>query len=370
MNSLKKKILIITTVTAPGGVDTYILTLTREAKRRNWMINVLMDNNKGSDRLFKKLTNENIFVRRKGLYHKLNGNALIKERTLLTIEEFNPNIIHVVCGSPKSALGPREVAIEKNIPLFFTETYVNPFFNFDKKTYHRIKRVYQCAKKVITMGDENKYLLINKYGFPKNKIIAIQNSVKVPQKEDIKKLCIKNKYRLLSIGRFVNQKGFDILIKAISLLENIIKEKIHLTIIGEGPDLKFLQKLVFKNKLENYISFTGWEDDLEKRMTNYDLFIIPSRFEGQPFALLEAMSYGIPSIATNVSGIPEALGKGQYGYLIPPNDPIALAYYIEKFINNPNDLFQKAKNGINGIRLQHNIEKNFDILFNLWEKEL
>lgn len=103
------------------------------------------------------------------------------------------------------------------------------------------------------------------------------------------------KYNLVSVGRFVIQKGFDILIND---MKEIIKKRndIHLYIIGDGKQKKKLEKLVQKNNLEKYITFLGSQKNPFKYEVLMDGFVLESRYEGQGIAFLEAKVLGLDLI--------------------------------------------------------------------------
>ncbi len=139
-----------------------------------------------------------------------------------------------------------------------------------------------------------------------------------------------DKFIIGCVSNFYKTKGIDVLIEAAGLLPTDVKEKIQVAIIGEGPEKEKLQATSYK--LQANIKLLNKIENANNYLKAFDVFVIPSRKEGFPFALLEAMQAGLPIIASNVGGMPEALGNT--GILIPPDDPTALA---EAIINLTND---------------------------------
>lgn len=109
------------------------------------------------------------------------------------------------------------------------------------------------------------------------------------------------------IGRVqFRQKGHDLLIHTLS--QNLNKLKgCKLLVVGDGPDLPKLKSMVTKKKLQNHVEFIPWSNDLHYLYSAIDMLIIPSRFEGMPLVMLEAIHYSIPVIASNRDGMKELL---------------------------------------------------------------
>jgi glycosyltransferase involved in cell wall biosynthesis len=153
----------------------------------------------------------------------------------------------------------------------------------------------------------------------------------------------ENKIIIGTIANFYKTKGLDVLIKAMSLLDDNIKQKVHLAIIGSGPEFRNLELGIRNYGLEQTVKLLGKIDNTAQYLRAFDIFVLPSRKEGFPYALLEAMQAGLPIVATNVGGIPEALGDA--GMLIKPENPKVLAgaiAYISQNQQKRTELSQKA----------------------------
>ncbi len=127
------------------------------------------------------------------------------------------------------------------------------------------------------------------------------------------------KINLLFVGRLVPYKGADILIEAISKLEQSIQEKIKLTIVGDGPERNSLQNQVHTMHLDEKVHFTGWVEQ-QKTVSYYrnsDLFCFPSVREFGGAVVLEAMANGLPCIVINNGGIAEYVTQ-ETGFKIDP----------------------------------------------------
>lgn len=136
-----------------------------------------------------------------------------------------------------------------------------------------------------------------------------------------------------SIARLHPTKGLDNLIEAAQLLRTQFP-KIHVLIIGEGPLRTKLQEHLTSNNLPH--TLTGFLPEAYLGLTAMDLFVLPSISEGMGLVLLEAMQARLPIVATSVGGIPELIRRDQDGFLVPPQEPKALANACQQILLNPN----------------------------------
>jgi len=156
---------------------------------------------------------------------------------------------------------------------------------------------------------------------------------------------------VLGVGRLENKtKGFDFLIKAHSKLIN--DGLLHrLVIVGEGDDRKLLEELVRKEGVQNTVSLPGFVRNISEFYNNADIFVLSSRFEGLGMVILEAMSYGIPVVATDCkSGPREILCGNEYGELVAPNSVDALAAGIKKLLEDENLRKSLSKKGLERVK--------------------
>lgn len=139
--------------------------------------------------------------------------------------------------------------------------------------------------------------------------------------------------KILSLGRLVKDKGFDILIRAFS---NIKEEGWTLHIYGDGPEKNALQKLILENSMENKIFLYPSSQDVPLLMNSHEMFVFPSLIESYGMVLLEALMMGLPSISfdcPNGPAIIEASLPGSF-LLVPPQNEELLLYEMEKLIKD------------------------------------
>ena len=142
--------------------------------------------------------------------------------------------------------------------------------------------------------------------------------------------------QLLFLGVLIPRKGVSDLIEAISRINKAnMLGNIRLVIAGIGESESSLRQQVVDSRLANVISFAGWVADEKKKnlLLNSQILISPSYNEGLPISILEAASYGMPIIATDVGDTTAVVKNGENGYVIKPGDIDALSEAIIKLAN-------------------------------------
>ncbi len=139
--------------------------------------------------------------------------------------------------------------------------------------------------------------------------------------------------RLFSVGRIVHQKGLDLAMHALAGLKELSWEW---RIAGDGPQLDALKLLAQKLGIADRVQFLGWQarEQLIEQYHWSNLFLFPSRHEGMPNAVLEAMASGLPVIASRIAGSEELVSNGETGFLFPSEDIEALRDALHKLISN------------------------------------
>ena len=138
---------------------------------------------------------------------------------------------------------------------------------------------------------------------------------------------------VLAVARLVPQKGLDVLIRAFASLPESVRDGWSLTLVGDGPELATLQALASDAGLRDLVHFEGFRSDPLVFMRRASIFALPSRFEGMPNALLEAMAAGLPSVVTDASPGPlEMVCNGHQGLVVPTDDVSAFAAALQQLM--------------------------------------
>lgn len=139
--------------------------------------------------------------------------------------------------------------------------------------------------------------------------------------------------QILSVGRIVYQKGLDIAIRAFAGLKDLDWKW---CIVGDGPEMQALRSLAAKLAINDRIIFQGWQarEELIQCYKHSNLFLFPSRHEGMPNAVLEAMASGLPVIASRIAGNEELVVDHQTGYLVESENIEALRVALRKLLTD------------------------------------
>jgi len=150
-----------------------------------------------------------------------------------------------------------------------------------------------------------------------------------------------------TIGNIRRVKGHDILVRAVALVASHFPSVIF-RVGGDVLEPEYfveLQELVRELGVADRIQFTGGVTDLRRYLTEADIFVLPSRSEGFSNAIIEAMAASLPVVATDVGGNAEAVENGVNGYIVPPEDPSALAAAIMRLLADRQRLLEMGASG-------------------------
>lgn len=130
-------------------------------------------------------------------------------------------------------------------------------------------------------------------------------------------------------ARLAPTKDLGTMLQAAAMLDRSVND-IQFVIIGDGPDRDHLVALARELGLRNSVRFTGWQASVVPMLQSLDIYVQSSVTEASGIAIMEAMSCGLPVVATNVGGVPEVVANGRTGLLVPPRNPKALAEAIQE----------------------------------------
>ena len=149
---------------------------------------------------------------------------------------------------------------------------------------------------------------------------------------------------ILVAGRLSPEKGTDILIRAMTAVVDA-HPSCRVVVCGEGQMRRDLEVLAVERGVEHAVHFAGFRRDLAAIMGLIDLLVLPSRSEGFPNVVLEAMAAGKPVVAADVGGVGEAIENGKTGVLVAPDSPDALASGIIEALASPERMAEMAAAG-------------------------
>lgn len=366
-----KKILIATGIYPPdtGGPATYVTTLFKELPQKGIDLKVVTYSDQIEsieENVYKVSRKNNLLVRYVKYFFQVF--KLIKWADIVYIQGlvseglpaylvcrlYNKKYILKIVGDYAWEQGRQRFSVQDNL-----DDFQNKKYSWQVELMRKVQKIVsKKADKIITPSQYLKNI-VAKWGIDENKIKVIYNSVKVINlKEDKNKL--REKYGLkgeiiLSMGRFVPWKGFEILIR---LVPNLIADRpnLKLVIVGDGPEFSKYEKLIKDLNLEENVILTGRMD--QQKFWEYikasDMFVLNTGYEGLSHVIIEAMSLALPVVSTKVGGNPELIENKKTGILVEYNNKDQLKKAILGLLDSydeANKLGQNAK---------EKIEKSFD----------
>ena len=225
-------------------------------------------------------------------------------------------------------------------PRFWHWLFIMPYRML--KQYLTMDLAVRRASKVITLVSPT--LEKNMKLFAKNKVITIPNGITIPEEE---KRSDNEKIEMISLGRIEKEKGMHFGVQAVSKLNEMDREKIHLNIVGEGPYLESIRELIEHFELDQYISCHGRlsDENLDAMFNRCQIHIMPTtRQEGLPLTILEGMAYGLATIASDIGGISGVITHEFDGFLIKPGNVDQLTNVLVKIINDKEERISTGQN--------------------------
>ena len=215
-----------------------------------------------------------------------------------------------------------------------------------------IKRLtLNIADKIIVPSQMELSVLKYNLKIKEEKLILLKNPVdlnnfyEMPKEIAAEKLDKDpTKTYILFVGRLDIDKGIQDMINVLPKLINIYQDIVFL-VVGEGPFENELRNLVIRKNLENHVSFEGpiFHDSLKFYYNIADVFVLPTHREGTPNVMQEALACNLPSVGTNVGGIPDIL-SGHVGIIVPPKDESKLYKGVRKVLDGNFNINQEKRN--------------------------
>lgn len=240
--------------------------------------------------------------------------------------------------TPRSALIGRFVALKTGLPLFHhvhspasrdTESIIR---NALGATLEKLF-VFPATKALIPVSNSLKGYLLGR-GVKLDRISVVPNGVSIVRAAPAWKPPI-NKWRVGTVALFRPRKGLEVLLHSLRMLLDQGFD-IELFAVGAFETSEYetqIKSLSTKLQLDGHVIWAGFTRDVHSAMENMHIFVLPSLYgEGLPMVVIEAMSVGIPVIATNVEGIPEVISNEKVGVVVEPNSASALFDGIKMII--------------------------------------
>lgn len=339
------RILYIVTKSIVGGTSTYLYQLSKELKTKKHEVAIMAHPGSWLEYKAKELGVK--FYPNKYFKNSINPflGFVIKKELLVAIQDFKPDIIH--CNSSVAGFWTR-VIVKNFLPTIFTAhgwAFTNGAIWWRKIVGIISERMMsKYCSKIICVSENDRQLALKYRIAPEEKFITIHNGIDIENWESIceKKTAEKRKLegtpyykqiKIIFVARLAMPKDPVTLIKAFSQLSESLKQESNIFIVGDGPDKASLEKLIKGLGLENKIHLLGSMDREELKMIylSGNIYVLTTKYEGFPYTIIEAMSYGLPVIASDVGGCNEAVDPN-CGFLVKKGDIDGVKNALAKLI--------------------------------------
>lgn len=357
MIPLPRRLAFLITSLSWGGAQVQLVRLARELKLRGWDVRVISMLEPGV--FAEELHQAGIPVDSLGMNRGVPApSGIFKAGSIL--RRWNPTVL---CSFMYHAnLLGRAAGRLVRVPVIVSSIRNE---NLGNRMRERIDRLTNWASDAITTNSRLAAAGLTQRGVvAPGRLLVIPNSIQVdryagdPEERARQRAELglrDDEFLWLSVGRLEKDKDHENLVAAMRLLdEKGIRPPV--LVAGEGPERETLEAATASLNLQERVKFLGTRRDLRSLYGAADGFVLPSRREGLPNVIMEALASGTPVVASRVGGVPELIRDGDTGFLVPPRDTGALAAAMTRLMETP-----PAQRREMGERGRRHVEENFSV---------
>ena len=369
----KLKVLYIITSLGKGGAERLLVDTCRELNNRNDIEYLIVNLSPVNSYKYLEADLNIVYCNSTVELSILKKTKIDLTEYKKIVEDFKPDIIHSHLYIAE--IISREKTYNNIIYISHMHGYEDIFKNFSYKTFFSkrkitdwyekrrlIKKYKKCNNHFIVISNYEKEFIIN--NMPSdfaNRMFFLPNAIDYykfyfgKKYTDLHTININKTIELVNVGSFVENKNQVFLIDVIKkLLEK--GYKVHLTLVGDGPDKHITENKIKKNKLDKVIEFTNIVNNVEDFLHKSDIYIHSSFYEAFGLALLEAMAAGLPVVCLDGKGNRDIVKNGLNGFMIEKPDANLFAEKIIELISNKKLYSEMSENAVK-FAADYDIEK-------------
>lgn len=339
----------------PKFSETFIANEIAELKGRGIEVAILSRRNPVEE-LRHKVVTEN----------KLEALACYDQNLFLPyLKKFQPQLIHAHFATEPTELA-RKLSASIGVPYSLTahgyDVYRRPPADFAERC--------RCANAVITVSAANAQHMVNNLGAPVNNLSVIPCGVDTDWFKP--NLPAHSKAPLLvCVARMRPVKNLPVLLRACAMLRDQ-GIKFRCVVLGDGDDRPMLETLRASLNLESVVQFEGLasQESVREYWQQASVGLLTSLSEGMPVSLMEALSSAVPVVAPAVGGIPEMVKQGVNGFVVPVNNPEAVAGAVSQILNDPEMARQMGSAARETALERFSVDAQVDKLLDVWNQIL
>jgi glycosyltransferase involved in cell wall biosynthesis len=327
---MSRSVALVISSLEPGGAERVVAVLTSLWAEKGWRVTVVTLSAKSSDHysLHPRVTRIalNMIASSRGLCHALRTNWKRVAALRAALHSIRPDI--VVSFVTQTNVIVLAALLATRVPVIVSER-VDPRAH-DIGLVWRLGRLLLYRRASAIVVQTRSVVAWARTVVPLRKIWVIPN----PARKLHEPTRPRDDTIVLAAGRLEKRKGFDVLLEAFAV-SRLIQRGYRLVILGEGPERGALVSLAARLGIVSAVDMPGLESSPEEWMERASVFVLPSRYEGFPNVLVEAMAMGCAVIAADCpSGPNEIIRDGEDGLLVAPEDHMALSAALKRLLED------------------------------------
>ncbi len=341
-----------------GGAERHLLEMWRRLDRGRFEVRIAVLKREGAftplvEAIGLPITDLGVGRR---LYDASGLRGLL--RLISLVREFRPDVIHGYLFGPNlfAALAGRLCGVpvvcvaKRNVDAFESARQIAVQRLAHRLATHVTAVSHEVAESSVALG------------VPASRVTVIENGVDVARFDGASRREALSGLEHVpadaplvgSVGCLAPRKDYGTLLRALARLAG--RHRFHCAIAGDGPDRASLEGDISALGLAGRVSLLGERSDVDRLLPAFDAFVLSSREEGIPNALLEAMAAARPCVATRVGGNAEVLEDGRTGWLVPAQDPEALADALAEVLTRPDEAARRGARAREAMIAERSIE--------------
>jgi len=351
-----------------GGAEEYAFTIASAARKRlGWRVYAAFPKTPATATLIDDLQENGVQyiplnIREFPDYHQETWGRHAQRfvQTAALLRSINPDRVVLSLPWPPQGFSSLMACAVFHIPTVVVFQLMPQPFAFGPKRL----RLYQWARtrsqQWVGVSRYNCRLIAQTFQIPEREVRCVYNGVAAAEEPPSNRSAIRHQVRaefglpataplVVTVGRLHHQKGHDTIIPAIP---HIVREFPDLKFIwvGEGPEQQPLRQKLDDYGVTEAVIFTGYRQDVGRCLQAADIFLFPTRFEGFPFAVLEAMAQGAPVVSSRSTSIPEVIEHQVHGLLFRPEDSCDLLETLRGALRSPETMRLMAQRAMQRVR--------------------
>jgi glycosyltransferase involved in cell wall biosynthesis len=288
-----------------------------------------------------------------------------------------PDILH--CHLIPSNILAKPLGALMGVPLILNHDHTNDPHRIDNKLLLALdKSTNRFARHIIAVAASCREFLIQHESIPAEKITLVPNAIDlrrftpgtISRTESRLKLALPPDVLVIAgVGRLNPQKNFSLFLDIAAALSPRFPT-LRFLLAGEGPEEEMLREKAARLGLADRIVFAGYVADTREVYAAADILLMPSRFEGLPMTLLEAMAMNLPVVASKLDGIAEVITDGEDGLLAAPGDAPAFTEHLTRLLENPALASQLGSTARAKIEIRFSVERMTTAVESIYDRFL